>query len=112
MIQVWDVSVEKFIIPGTRDAASFGPVRIADKSRQDASKYLAEMLNIAFRKELPEGYRFGAHWALLNMRWTDFNVNLQAKAAEALTQALTSAFPKVKEALSPRAMRRHNQSPV
>jgi len=67
---LWDVS-GSFIIPGTRTKASFGPVRIGDKSRQDASRHLAAMLNKKFSRDLRLHHRFSDHFALLNLQWAD-----------------------------------------
>lgn len=67
---IWDVS-GKVLIPGARKSASFGPVRIVEKDRQTASKYIGDMLNEKFRKELRGDNRFSAHYALLNLKWVD-----------------------------------------
>jgi hypothetical protein len=67
---LWDVS-GKVIIPGTRKSASFGPVRIGDKDRQTASKWLGHMLNEKFKRELRGDHKFSAHFALMNLKWED-----------------------------------------
>jgi len=67
---LWNVS-GKVIIPGTRKSASFGPVRIGDKDRQTASKWLACMLNDKFKRDLRGGAKFSDHFALMNLKWED-----------------------------------------
>jgi hypothetical protein len=67
---LWDVS-GKVIIPGTRKSAPFGPVRIGDKDRQTASKWLGHMLNEKFKRELRGGHQFSAHFALMNLKWDE-----------------------------------------
>jgi hypothetical protein len=68
---LWDV-VGKFIIPGTRKTASFGPVRIGDHDRQSAAKHLAKLLNDQFSRDLRGVNRFSDHFALYNMQWKIF----------------------------------------
>lgn len=68
---LWDVQ-GTFIIPGARKKGSFGPVRIGDKDRQTASKHLAKMLNEKFSRDLREGNKFSDHFALYNLRWTEY----------------------------------------
>ena len=68
---LWDVS-GKVIIPGTRKSASFGPIRIGDKSRQDASKHLAVMLNEKFKRDLRGDHKFSDHFALMNLKWENY----------------------------------------
>ncbi len=68
---LWNVS-GRFVIPGTRKHGSFGPIRVAAATRQKASEDLAPALNEQFRKELPEGAKFGAHFAMLNLKWEPF----------------------------------------
>lgn len=67
---LWEVS-GKVIIPGTRKSASFGPVRIGDKDRQTASKWLGLMLNEKFKRELRGDHKFSPHFALMNLKWED-----------------------------------------
>lgn len=78
---IWDVQ-GKLIIPGSRKSADFGPVRVCDKDRQTASKWIGLMLNEKFRRELRGDARFSAHFALMNLRWTD--VSAKAKQVEAI----------------------------
>lgn len=65
---LWNVS-GRFVIPGTRKHGSFGPVKVAAATRQKASEDLAPSLNEQFRKDLPEGHKFGGHFAMLNLKW-------------------------------------------
>jgi len=80
---LWSVC-GKVIIPGTRKSASFGPVKIGDKDRQSASKWLAVMLNEKFKRELRGTSKFSDHFALMNLQWED--LKSQAKAV-AVAQA-------------------------
>lgn len=73
---LWDVQ-GKFVIPGTRKAGNFGPVRIGDKDKQTASKHLAKMLNEKFSRDLRGDNKFSDHFALYNLRWTDFQPKAQ-----------------------------------
>jgi hypothetical protein len=82
---LWEVS-GKVIIPGTRKSASFGPIRIGDKSRQEASRHLGKMLNEKFKRELRGDHKFSDHFALMNLKWDDV-----VKKAPAPTPAGTSA---------------------
>jgi len=86
---IWEVG-GKFVIPGTRKTASLSPVRIAAKSRQDASKDLAVVLNEKFAKDLRDGAtqaeggareskRFSDGFALGNLQWADFKVKAMAE---------------------------------
>ncbi len=75
---LWDVK-GSFIIPGTRTKGSFGPVRIGDSSRQAAAKHLAKMLNQKFARDLRGDHRFGDHFPLMNLQWSEV---LPKKAAE------------------------------
>ena len=68
---LWDVSCKTLVIPGTRKTASFGPIRIADRDRQTASKHLAKMLNEHFSRDLRGDHKFSDHFALYNMQWAD-----------------------------------------
>jgi hypothetical protein len=79
---LWDVQ-GKFIIPGTRKEASFGPVRIGDKDRQTASKHLSKMLNEQFKRDLRQDHKFGDHFAMMNLKWDDFKAKLDAPAPPA-----------------------------
>lgn len=75
-ITLWIVQ-GSFVLPGSRTLASFGPVRIADSSRQAASKYVAAMLRDQFRKELARANRqcagrvhdFGDYFPMSNLQW-------------------------------------------
>lgn len=66
--QFWDIQ-GKIVIPGSRKAIDFGPVRIGGTSIQDASAKMAPVLQETFKAELPEKYKFGAHFALMNLNW-------------------------------------------
>lgn len=75
---IWTVS-GSFILQGTRDKLSFGPVRIADASKQAASKHLAKMLNEQFHKELSRlnkhggpPIRFSNDFALMHLQWEPY----------------------------------------
>jgi hypothetical protein len=89
---LWDVS-GKVIIPGTRKSASFGPVRIGDKDRQTASKWLGHMLNEKFKRELRGDHKFSAHFALMNLKWDEVGKKSSAPtgAQAAAVQAVVSA---------------------
>ena len=76
---LWNVC-GKVIIPGTRKNASFGPVKIGDKDRQTASKWLAVMLNEKFKRELRGTAKFSDHFALMNLQWEDLKAQAQAQA--------------------------------
>lgn len=78
-LTMWEVR-GAFILPGTRERKSFGPVKIIAASRQQASKDLAPMLNDQFRKELPEDHRFGNWWAMLNLKWQEFQKAVVSEA--------------------------------
>lgn len=77
-IGFWEVS-GSFLIPGTREKGSFGPVKVIGASKQEASREtLAPMLNRQFAKELSNrstpshlAYKFSGDWALMNLRWID-----------------------------------------
>ncbi len=83
---LWDVS-GSFIIPGTRTKGSFGPVRIGDKSRQDASKHLAKMLNQKFARDLRQHHRFSDHFAMMNLQWAEVKAKAPAPKPETATAA-------------------------
>lgn len=85
---LWEVS-GKVIIPGTRKSASFGPVRIADKDRQTASKHLAAMLNEKFARDLKGDHKFSIGFALMNLQWLPYakTVTVQAEAVQAADKA-------------------------
>jgi hypothetical protein len=78
---IWDVQ-GKLIIPGSRKSADFGPVRVCDKDRQTVSKWIGLMLNEKFRRELRGDARFSAHFALMNLRWTDVSGRAKVEASD------------------------------
>lgn len=72
---LWTVQ-GKFLIPGSREQVSFGPMRVCDSSKQSASKHLAGILRDKFHKELSKVNRhggrpfdFGDNFALGNLKW-------------------------------------------
>jgi hypothetical protein len=67
---IWEVS-GRAIIPGTRKAEAFGPVKICEKDRQTASKELAKLLNQKFRRELRKENRFSDGYAMAYLNWRD-----------------------------------------
>jgi hypothetical protein len=77
-IGMWDVQ-GSFIIPGTRDKVSFGPVRVMGANKTIASAGLVEVLNEQFSKELKsiprvafQSVGFSKGFALMNLNWTPF----------------------------------------
>ena len=70
--QVWDVK-GTFIIPGTRDKGSIGPVRIGHFTKRQASEHLSEILNEKFAKKLRDERKFNRDFAMLNLQWVEFN---------------------------------------
>ena len=73
---LWDVQ-GKFILPGTRDTVSFGPVRISAESRAQASRDVTPLLQREFgRKAMDElhldrrAYTFSPAFALMNLQFT------------------------------------------
>lgn len=79
---LWEVS-GSFIIPGTREKGTFGPIRVGDVTRQKASEHLAPMLNHQFRRQLRGDHKFSPHFALMNLKWAPVvpaQVKAEAKA--------------------------------
>ena len=70
---LWDVQ-GKFILPGTRDTVSFGPVRISAESRAQASRDVTPLLQREFgRKAMTldrRAYTFSPAFALMNLQFT------------------------------------------
>lgn len=69
--KVWDVK-GSFIIPGTRDKASFS-CRVGNVSRQEASKDLGGILNEKFAKKLRGDHKFNRDFAMVHLQWQEFN---------------------------------------
>ena len=70
-----------FILPGTRDKLSFGPVRVLGKNRTEASAGLVGSLNEAFSKELRSMPRvafqqvgFSKSFALYHLTWKQVEI--------------------------------------
>lgn len=74
---LWDIG-GTFVLPGGRDKVSFGPVRVSAASKQIASQHVAPLLQVAFGKDAKgqdrRPYRFGAHFALLNLTFREVKV--------------------------------------
>jgi hypothetical protein len=73
-VSMWEVS-GGFVIPGTRDRGTFGPVKVIALSRQKASADLAPLLQEKFRKEARgtdnRPYKFSDHFALMHLGWRE-----------------------------------------
>ena len=89
-IGFWEVS-GTFLIPGTRERGSFGPVKVIAASKQQASADLVPLLNEKFSKEMSNrsvpshlAIRFTANWAMMNLRWVD---KMRVKAPPPAVQA-------------------------
>ena len=72
---IWDVA-GSFILPGTRDKLTFGPVRVVGPNKTIASAGLVETLNEQFSKELSNMPRvafqkvgFSKGFALMHLHW-------------------------------------------
>lgn len=88
-----------FVIPGTREKVSFGPIRVSAATKQKASADLVGTLNDQFSKELRNVPRvafqkvgFSPGFALMNLRWTPFVAKSQVKAIEAMTNGNPSGM--------------------
>lgn len=87
--QMFTVSGE-FLIPGTREKASFGPQLVIDENRTKCSVALAPMLNEKFAKELTQAnraavgnpHRFSPHFAMMHLRWVPFAGKVPVKVEE------------------------------
>ena len=85
-MNMWEVS-GSFIIPGSREKVSFGPVKVLGPNRTVASAGLVESLNEAFSKELRalprvafERPGFSKHFALYNLTWKEVQGGKQGVA--------------------------------
>lgn len=76
---LWDVK-GRFVIPGTRKTAQFGPLRIGDKDRTTASKHIASLLNEKFKRDLRGDHKFSDGFALMNLQWDEFKRPIHATA--------------------------------
>jgi hypothetical protein len=88
---LWDVE-GSFVIPGTREKVSFGPVRVGAANKTKASADLVPLLNEKFAKELAQRPRvafeqagFSKGFALMNLTWTTYVGKGQVKAIQAMT---------------------------
>ena len=73
-VKMWEVS-GSFVVPGTREKGSFGPVKVIAESPQKASADLAPLLQEKFRKEARgtdnRPYKFSSHFALFHLNWRE-----------------------------------------
>jgi len=71
---LWEVQ-GSFVIPGTRDKGTFGPIRVSAATKQAASKSLAPLLQEKFGREAQtldrRAYRFGDSFALMHLSFRE-----------------------------------------
>jgi hypothetical protein len=92
-LTMWVVS-GSFLLPGSRDKASFGPHRIISESITKASADLAPILQAQFHKELskvnrqggPHPFHFSKSFAQMQLKWEVY-VSPRAKAEAAKLEA-------------------------
>ena len=66
--KMWNVS-GSFIIPGTRDKVSFGPIRIGDFTMAKAAPHVSELLTEQFGRKLRNERHFTPGFVLGNLKW-------------------------------------------
>ena len=87
-LRMWIVG-GSIVVPGSRDKAQFGPVRVFAATRQMASRDLAPLLQDRFGKEATTAdrrqYVFSPNYALMNLNWTEQVKTPEAVVAPELT---------------------------
>lgn len=96
-IKLFDVS-GKFIIPGTRETATFS-ARVIAESRHQGSRDLAMTLTEKFGEKLPRGHKFSGDFALYHLQWKEHAPKVKETLPSPILEAMAQG-PVVVEASS------------
>lgn len=90
---LWDVQ-GTFIIPGTREKVSFGPIRIGAFTQVQASADLAKILNDKFKRSLRGEHKFNRDFAMAQLQWQAMIKAMGQAAVTALQEEIhATALP-------------------
>lgn len=84
--KMWNVT-GKFLIPGTRELATFDG-RVFAESRHQGSRDLKDHLQEEYGKKCPRGYSFSSDFALMNLQWKE--APPKGKITPEILEALTA----------------------